>query len=385
VRITFVLWDGFIGGAERFTASLAAEIQAQGTATSVVFVGKGQPLSAQLDRDSVPFRALGFSRGSHLLRHPHLLARTVTEDGADVVIIGGFGYLGALLRAGGFRGPLLGVEHGVLHQLPGMPWHKRTLRCIDRALGVPTHDIEIAVSRYMENLARDTLHGRRLVRIPHGVSAADTRMGGPPAKEGAITVGYAGRLYDGKGVDVLLHAIALAKSDDDAQPPYLRVAGDGPARVALEALASRLEISGFVTFLGWTDDLAQFWDGCDVAVAPASTLAESFSMTTLEAMARGRATIVTERGALPELVVPGRTGAVVPAGDASALASAIAAYASAPDTIKLHGEAAQKLARERFSLNTCARAYVELTAEALETRQSRGPRRRRLISLGDRT
>jgi glycosyltransferase involved in cell wall biosynthesis len=384
VRITFVLWDGFIGGAERFTASLAAEIQAQGTAASVVFVGKGQPLSAQLDRDCVPFRALGFSRGSHLLRHPHLLARTVTEEGADVVVIGGFGYLGALLRASGFRGPLLGVEHGVLHQLPGMPWHKRTLRRIDRALGVSTHDVEIAISRYMESLARETLHGRRLVRIPHGVSTADTRVATAPGERGVITVGYAGRLYEGKGVNVLLRAIALVGRDDNA-PPHLRVAGDGPTRVALEALAHRLGISRFVTFLGWTDDLAQFWDGCDVAVAPASTLAESFSMTTLEAMARGRATIVTDLGALSELVIPDRTGAVVPAGDAPALACAIAAYASAPDIIRLHGEAAQELARERFSLSTCARAYVELTTEVLETRQSRGQRRHRLISLGDRT
>lgn len=385
MKITFVLWDGFIGGAERFTTTLAAEIQAQGTATSVVFVGKGQPLSAQLDRDSVPFRTLGYSRGAHMIRHPRVLARAIKEEETDVAVTGGFGYLGAVLRAGGFRGPILGVEHGVLHQIPGMPWHERTLRRIDRALGVATHDVEIAVSRYMEGLARDTLHGRRLVRIPHGVSTPDTRIATAPAEGSAITVGYAGRLYEGKGVDGLLRAIALAGRDDDAPPPYLRVAGDGPIRAPLETLAHRLGISACVTFLGWTDDLAQFWEGCDVAVAPASTLAESFSMTTLEAMARGRATIVTDRGALPELVIPGRTGAVVPAGDASALARAIVAYASDSHTIKLHGEAAQKLARERFSLSACARAYVELATEILETRRSHAHRSRRPRPLGDRT
>lgn len=377
MRITFVLWDGFIGGAERFTASLAVEVQAQGTAASVVFIGRGQPLSAQLTRDSVPFHSLGFSRGSHLLRHPRLLARTVKEDGADAAIIGGFGYLGTLLRAGGFRGPLLGVEHGVLHQLSNMPRYKQTLRRIDRALGVPTHDVEIAVSCYMESLARNTLHGRRLVRIPHGVSTADVRVDRERAEGRTITVGYAGRLCEGKGVDVLLHAIALAGRDDDAPPPYLTIAGDGPIRASLETLAHRLGVSAYVKFLGWIDDLAKFWDGCDLAIAPASTLAESFSMTTLEAMARGRAAVVTDRGALPELVVPGKTGAIVPAGDAPALARAIAAYVSAPDTIKIHGEAAQTVARERFSLATCASAYIQLTTEVLEARQARPQKWRR--------
>jgi glycosyltransferase involved in cell wall biosynthesis len=385
VKITFILWEGFIGGAERFTASLAAAVQAQGTVASILFVGAHQPLSAQLERDSVPFRTLGYSRGAYVIRHPRVLARAIKEEETHVAVIGGFGYLGAVLRAGGFRGPILGVEHGVLHQLPGMPWHKRMLRRIDRALGVPAHDVEIMVSRYMESLARDTLHGRRLVRIPHGVNIADTRAVTTTTERVAITVGYAGRLHEGKGVDVLLHAIALAKGDDDASPTYLTIAGDGPVRASLETLAQRLEISGYVTFLGWTDDLAQFWNGCDLAIAPASTLAESFSMTTLEAMAMGRATIVTDRGALPELVIPGRTGVVVAAGDAPALARAIAAYASAPDTIKRHGDAAQKLARERFSLSSCARAYVELATEVLEVRQSRS-RRWSLLNLpGDRT
>jgi glycosyltransferase involved in cell wall biosynthesis len=91
-------------------------------------------------------------------------------------------------------------------------------------------------------------------------------------------------------------------------------------------------------------------------------------MTTLEAMARRCATIVTDRGALPELVIAGKTGIVVPAGDAPALAQAIDEYASSPDLAKRHGEAAQRLARSRFSLAECARAYVRLATEILDSR-----------------
>jgi glycosyltransferase involved in cell wall biosynthesis len=367
VKITFVLWEGFIGGAERFTASLAAAVQAQGTAADILFVGKAQPLSAQLARDSVPFCALGYSRGASVIRHPRVLARAVKDAVTDVAVIGGFGYLGGALRAGGFRGPILGVEHGVLHQIPNMPLHRRVVRRVDRALGVATHDAEIAVSHYMEALAWDALHGRRVVRIPHGVTAAEARVTRVQVEDEALTVGYAGRLYDGKGVDVLLHALALRPDDPRSR---LRIAGDGPTRASLEVLASRLSIDERVEFLGWSDDVTTFWDDCDIAVAPASELAESFSMTTLEAMARGRAPIVTDRGALPELVIAGQTGTIVPPRDAPALANAIAAYAQSPETVTSHGQAALRLAHDHFSLAACARAYIRLAAELLESRQS---------------
>jgi glycosyltransferase involved in cell wall biosynthesis len=380
MKIIFVLWDGFIGGAERFTASLAAEVRAQGTAASILFVGKGQPLSTQLESDSVPFRALGYPRGSHVVRHPRLLARVIKEDGADVAVIGGFGYLGAMLRVGGFRGPVLGVEHGVLHQLSSMRLHRRALRRVDRALGATTHDAEIAVSRYMEILARNTLHGRRLVRISHGVASAGLDVHQIRVAGENLTVGYSGRLCDGKGVDVLLRAVALTRIDHDLPQPRLRIVGDGPSRASLEALARQLNVATRVEFLGWSDDVAGFWDGCDLAVTPASELAESFSMSTLEAMARGCATIVTDRGALPELVIAEKTGVVVPAGDAPALAQAINAYASSPDLARRHGDAAQSLARSRFSLAECARAYVRFATEILDAR----PDRRRKSALSAR-
>jgi glycosyltransferase involved in cell wall biosynthesis len=295
-----------------------------------------------------------------------VLARAVEDLGTDVAVIGSFGYLGGALRAGGFRGPILGVEHGALHELPSMPPHRRAVRRADRALGVATHDAEIAVSRYMEALARSTLHSRRLVRIPHGVTTADSRVA--RVQDEVLTVGYAGRLHNGKGVDVLLHAVALMRASLVSR---LRIAGDGPTRASLEALASELGVGERVEFLGWTDDIKRFWDECDIAVAPASELAESFSMATLEAMARGRPTIVTDRGALPELVIAGQTGTIVPPKDALALANAIGAYARSPETVTSHGQAAMRLARERFSLAACARSYVELAAETAESRRSR--------------
>jgi glycosyltransferase involved in cell wall biosynthesis len=371
MKIAFVLWDGLIGGAERFTASLAAEVRNQGTDATVIFVGKGHPLSMQLEADSVPFDALGFSRGFHVLRRPRTLGRVMRGRGADVAVIGGFGYLGALLRIGGFRGPILGVEHGVLHQLPAMPRRRRVLRLIDRALGAATHDVEIAVSRYMETLAGDTVHGRRLVRISHGVASPPSSLKDHRRMHQEFTVGYAGRLCAGKGLEILLRAIAVSNTRHGSPRLRVHIVGDGPARPSLEHLAYELKIASHVAFLGWSDDIAGFWAGCDIAVTPAAELPESFSMSTLEAMASGRATIVTDRGALPELVIPGETGMVVPAGSAIALADAIDAYASSPDLATSHGFAAQTLVRRRFTLERCAQSYILLATELVEGRPPR--------------
>jgi glycosyltransferase involved in cell wall biosynthesis len=368
MNLTFVLWDGLFGGAERFTAALASEVRSQDVNASIVFVGQGQPLAAQLERASVPFSALGYRRGAHVLLHPRSLARIVEASGAEVAVIGGFGYLGAALRAGGFRGAILGVEHGILHQIPSMPPHRRLLRRADRASGILAHDAEIAVSGYMEHLARETLHARHLVRISHGVRISHEHSAPTRPAGRSLRIGYAGRLIDGKGVDILLRAVAQLAQSDHGHKPFLRIAGDGRRRKSLELLSHELGVAGHVQFLGWTDDVPYFWSGCDLAVVPASELSESFSMTSLEAMAAGRPVIVTARGALPELVIDKTTGAIVPPGDPGALASAIRTYMSAPDLVIRHGNAAQRLASEQFNLTACAHAYICLAQEVIDKR-----------------
>ena len=206
--IAFVLWHGYIGGAERFSISLAGEMSARGVETHIVFVnGEGQ-LQPHVAREGLTSTSIGFPRGALVLRHPRTLAKSVAATGADVAIVGSFGYLGAALRAGGFSGTIIGVEHGVLHQRTSRQKAERFVRWVDRASGLLGYDAEVAVSRYMEQLARQTIHARRLVCIKHGVRVSPVPSQPPIHTDGQLELAYAGRLTSGKGVDVLLYALA---------------------------------------------------------------------------------------------------------------------------------------------------------------------------------
>jgi glycosyltransferase involved in cell wall biosynthesis len=370
MKISFVVWDGFIGGAERFAVSLAGELVRRGVKAGVVVVGPGDQLRAQLEREDVPAIHLGLSRGSLVMRHPRLLRQAVERDGAGVAILDGFGYLGTVLRLAGFRGSIIGVEHGVLIHTETLKPTRRLVRRLDRASGVFAHDAEVAVSAFMEQLARRAPHGRRLVRIPHGVRMDRPLPSAPRISANELRIGYAGRLFPGKGLEVLLHALALVARGRDGLSATLAIAGEGPTRPELEKLADTLGVRDRVSFVGWVEDIAEFWSQCHLAVTPNDHLAESFSMSTVEAMACARPTIVSARGALPELVRIGITGAVVPAGDANALASAISGYAQAPDLVPLHGEAAHAFAQGNFRLDRCADRYLDLVHEVALARNA---------------
>lgn len=133
---------------------------------------------------------------------------------------------------------------------------------------------------------------------------------------------YVGRLSPEKGVDVLLRAFAAIRGG--FPQARLRIAGDGPDRAPLEALARELGLQSVTVFTGWLapahveDELSKAW----VAVAP-SLWAEPFGLVAAEAIVHGVPAIVSATGGLAEIVEPGVSGLVVPNGDVSALAGSL--------------------------------------------------------------
>ncbi|WP_235509645.1 glycosyltransferase [Terrabacter sp. Soil811] len=141
-------------------------------------------------------------------------------------------------------------------------------------------------------------------------------------------VGFAGRLEAAKGADVLLRAVAL---EPDVR---VRLAGDGPQRAELEALAVSLDIADRAELLGALapEGLPDFYRSLDVLAVPSLTTpswAEQFGRVAVEAMACGVPVVVSDSGALPEVV--GDAALVVPEGDAVELAKALSTVAHDAD------------------------------------------------------
>ncbi len=128
---------------------------------------------------------------------------------------------------------------------------------------------------------------------------------------------YLGRLSDEKGVDILLHAM---KQVPEAR---LVIAGDGGFRPSLESLAAAEQIKN-VEFVGSKSgaELEKLFSGCRFVVVP-SIWHENFPYVMMEAFARGKAVVGSDKGGIPEYIDEGVTGHVYPSNDPEKLASCI--------------------------------------------------------------
>lgn len=148
----------------------------------------------------------------------------------------------------------------------------------------------------------------------------------PPALNGEphppLAIGFVGRLVPAKGLDVLLRACTRLYG-----AWTLTIVGTGPDQEQLEALAERIGIASRVTWLGGIprSDLVKFWPRIDCLVAPSRASAnwvETYPTQVLEAMSHGVAVVVSDSGALPEMV--GKAGLIFSDGHPEGLTDALA-------------------------------------------------------------
>src|SRR5205814_2309122 len=124
----------------------------------------------------------------------------------------------------------------------------------------------------------------------------------------------------------------------------LVVLGEGPERAALERLSAELGMAERVFLLGRMPDVAAWLRRATLLVHPARW--EGFGMAVLEAMLAGLPVVASAVSSLPELVLDGETGLLVPPDDPQALARAVGCALEQPDL----GEAGRRRARAEFSI-----------------------------------
>lgn len=169
--------------------------------------------------------------------------------------------------------------------------------------------------------------GATVLTIPMGVDLDAVRVERRPRDE-LLRVLFVGRLSGQKGVDDLVRAAEILR--DAGRSVAVRVVGDGPERAALERAAQQSGLGGTIAFAGWVDrsELAAQFEWADVLVGPSRTTAsgarEALGVVFLEASAASLPVIATRVGGIPDAVVDGETGILVPPDDPVAIAAAIA-------------------------------------------------------------
>ncbi len=169
----------------------------------------------------------------------------------------------------------------------------------------------------------------------NGIRLADFAPIEPEKRERPFILGI-GRHVPQKGFDVLLRAYALLRERAEKEGanwllPDLVLAGDGPMRGELERLRDELHLGESAQLIGRADRArtVALFKGCAFFVLP--SLHEPMGIVNLEAMAAGRAVVASRVGGVPELVLEGQNGLLVPPGDPQALVCALWELSSNPD------------------------------------------------------
>lgn len=167
-----------------------------------------------------------------------------------------------------------------------------------------------------------------------------------------------GRFAAQKGFTLLIEA--MAQTTPDAR---LVLVGDGEMRGQIEAAVAQHGLAGRVTLIGWQDEAGVARALADATALILPSFAEGLPVVLMEAMAMGRPVIATAIAGVPELVVPD-VGWLVPAGDATALADAIAALAATPPgRLAEMGAAARARVTARHDIDAGAARLAHLFGE----------------------
>ena len=261
--------------------------------------------------------------------------------------------LGGCYRLGE-QGGWASDAHGLLMRA----LQQQAAQCVPQWL-VPSH--------YLAGLLRQ--HGvapSRIAVLPHFVAGLPPTPG--PPQPGRLL--FAGRLVAEKGLRLLLQALAQLQTSHWS----LHVAGAGPERAALEALAAGQGWADRVRWCGRLSAaaLAVEYAQAEVVVMP-SLIPEAFGLVGLQAMGYGRPVVGFLSGGMAEWLRDGDNGRVASWGNAAALAQALDELLARPELARALGLRGRARAEQEFGAAAYSRRLQRLIEQCI-ARQGGGPR-----------
>jgi L-malate glycosyltransferase len=228
-------------------------------------------------------------------------------------------------------------------------------------------DRVIAVSRSeVDILALDRLSAPKVNLVYNGVAepqidpqrAIDLAHQFACDRPEQITIGTVARLSEAKGLTYLIQA--MAQLVPRYPQVHLVIAGDGELRDPLQQLVHKLGLAAHVTFTGYLQDVQNLMYSFDIFVLP--SLQEALPLACVEAMSLKKAIVGTNVGGIPEQIIDGETGFIVPAKDPSALADRLQRLITSPELMASFARRSYERYRDQFTI----RAMLDSTAQIYE-------------------
>ena len=153
----------------------------------------------------------------------------------------------------------------------------------------------------------------------------------------------------------IMDVLAVFERVAKVLPSRLLMIGDGPDRSRAEAFCREHGLRDRVFFFGNIPNLEEVLGSADLFLLPSE--AESFGMAALEAMASEVPVIATRAGGLPEVVMEGESGYLLPVGDVDGMAERAIEILSDPALQRRLGRAGRQLADEQFNVSRVVPIY----------------------------
>jgi glycosyltransferase involved in cell wall biosynthesis len=203
------------------------------------------------------------------------------------------------------------------------------------------------------------LPAERIVVKPNFIDRPD-----PPIRRDESYFLFVGRLVDYKGVSFIPEAWRTL-----AEPPELRIVGDGPER---DAIAVSVERIPQIAILGTiTSEEVQHQMAGAVALIVPSLLYENFPMTIVEAFATCLPIIASRLGAMQEIVEDGQTGLLFEPGNCHDLAAKVRWASEHPDEMRQMGANARREYEAKYTAEIGYKNLIACYEQAVEIRRSR--------------
>jgi glycosyltransferase involved in cell wall biosynthesis len=292
-----------------------------------------------------------------------------------------------LIHTNSLKADIIG---GIAGRLAGRPviWHvrdriaddylpRRVVR-IFRALSKIIPSFIIAVSQATLNTlyavdSKTSLHRSRAAVVYDGLSQAALSTGITYMETGQSIgkmrrIGLVGRICSWKGQHIFLQAAATVhKSFPDVRFDVIGAPlfGEEKYEEELRQLSSELSLDQVVTFSGFVIDVPRSVAELEIVVH-ASTIGEPFGLVIIEAMAQGKPVVATRGGGVPEIVIDGETGLLVPMNDAQAMAEAIVSLLRDPPLAKQMGKRGRSRVETTFTIEQTADKIESIYHQLLE-------------------
>jgi glycosyltransferase involved in cell wall biosynthesis len=380
--VAYILPRLEMGGTEKHVRDLVSRLDRSRFAPLVIATSEGGVLEAEFARMDVPVHVIGYKEASR--RIPGGAARLPAAWSAVGTTAGILRRTrAALVHACLPAANVFGAIAGTLARTPRIIVGKRalcrykqgrpTLSLLEDLANLLANAVLVNSRAVAEEVRRhERFLGRKIRLVYNGVDGADTppepsaplsqlcpEFSPPP---GAAAVLCVANLFRYKGhADLVEAARIVAGAHPDVR--FLLVGRDAGEEEALRARIAALGLARHVHLAGPRDDVPALMAAADLLVHPSHE--EGFSNVILETMAAGKAVVATAVGGIPEAVVDGETGILVPPRDPERLAGAVLSLLRDPERARAMGSAGRRRVLAHFPLKGMVREIEEMYEDLL--------------------